>query len=196
MRGWLLLPVLLAIGCKNEPGVGDPCKPKDRRCLDAKRELACQSGTFVEVPCKGPRGCREEIQKLHCDITGNAPGDPCSTDDEGIGACTQEGTAWVVCRSGKYLAERCRGPKGCHDDGGRLRCDQSVADDGDPCARETNACSPDGKRVLTCQNGKFVTQARCPGEGGCSIAEGEVTCSLGKKQQGTVDDAAAAPSAR
>jgi hypothetical protein len=40
----------------------------------------------------------------------------------------------------------------------------------------------DGKSVLSCHGGAYAVAATCPGEGGCSIANHQVDCDLGKKE--------------
>ena len=62
----------------------------------------------------------------------------------------------------------------------RLPCDQSKGQAGDPCSGKTNACTPDGKAVLACHDGKLSQVALCPGESGCSVQPGKVDCDLGK----------------
>lgn len=173
--------VAAAAGCHHESGPGDECKPTDIRCVDPKTELACQSGVFISAPCKGPLGCREDGKRLVCDFSGNATGDPCSTDEEGNARCTADGQR-VTCHEGKYFVDFCRGPEGCKSTGTSLKCDQSKSQDGDPCTGQSNACSPDGKRVVTCRNGHFVTTAVCEGESGCTVTSSEVNCDLGKKE--------------
>ena len=176
-----LVWVFLFFGCKEKPpGPGDPCKPTEIRCVDAKTELACQKGTFIEAPCKGPAGCKADTNHLYCDFTGNATGDPCSTDDEGNAKCIGTDRR-ITCRGGKYFVDACRGDEGCRS-AGIIRCDQSKAEDDDACTGQTNACSTDGKRVLTCHDGRLVTTAQCPGEDGCTIVEHKVSCDLGKKE--------------
>jgi hypothetical protein len=184
---WARYTLITALGfglvtaCNREPGPGDDCKPQEIRCLDPKTELACQKGKFIAAPCKGPLGCREEGKHLVCDFTGNAEGDVCSTEEDGNAKCIGEDRR-ITCRGGKYTIDHCRGPEGCRSTGTLLRCDQSKAEEGDPCRSQTNACSLDGKRVLSCADGRFHVAAQCPGEGGCSITGREVSCDLGKKE--------------
>lgn len=177
----LVFASLLVLGCNREPGPGDSCKPTDIRCVDPKTELACQKGVFIAAPCKGPLGCKEDGKHLFCDFSGNAEGDPCSTEEEGNARCIGENQR-ITCTGGKYTIDFCRGNDGCKATG-YVKCDQSKAADGDPCKGTTNACSADGKSVLSCVGDRFRTTAQCPGEGGCSIAEHEVNCDLGKKEQ-------------
>jgi hypothetical protein len=178
LLGWAFVVCLSS--CNREPVAGDSCKPTDIRCLDPKTELACQKGTFIAAPCKGPMGCREDGKHLTCDATGNAEGDPCSLDDEGAAQCIGDKQR-VTCRSGHYTLDFCRGPGGCRLEEGSVRCDQSIGQIGDPCHGSTNACSPDKKSVLSCHGDRLATAATCPGEGGCSVTDRQVDCDLGKK---------------
>ncbi|HSU41216.1 MAG TPA: hypothetical protein VLJ38_16680, partial [Polyangiaceae bacterium] len=68
----IALGVLMLAGCK--PGVGSACQKGDARCLDAARALVCESGHFVETPCRGKDGCRTKLEVTACDIHGNQPG--------------------------------------------------------------------------------------------------------------------------
>lgn len=187
IRRSLTLGVVLALasgvqaGCKEKPPEpGDECKPKDMWCVDKHTELACQDGVFIAAPCKGPKGCREDKDTLRCDFSGNAIGDPCSTEDDGNAKCIGDAKKWVICRGGKYWVEHCRGGEGCHR-AGTLRCDQSKAVEGDACATKSNACSVDGLKVLTCKDGRFVATASCKGEAGCAVVDRKIQCDLGKK---------------
>ncbi|HEX4478065.1 MAG TPA: hypothetical protein VH142_23425 [Polyangiaceae bacterium] len=178
--GTAMALIVCAAACKDKPPVpGDTCTPTDIRCVDAKTELACQKGVFIATPCKGPSGCRESNKQLFCDVTGNVTGDLCSTDEEGSASCIGKDRR-ITCRGGKEFVDECRGDDGCRS-AGAVRCDQSKGEEGDPCTGQTNACSTDGKRVLTCHDGRLVTTAQCPGEDGCTIVERKVSCDLGKK---------------
>ncbi len=174
---------LLLLSCNRTPGPGDSCKKTDIRCVDGKTELACEDGVFISTPCKGPMGCREDAKRLTCDVTGNADGDPCSKDEEGVAQCIGD-KGRITCRDGRYAIDACRGEQGCRGETGVIRCDQSKSQEGDPCHGTTNSCSLDAKSVLTCHDGKFAVAAQCPGAGGCTVASGEVNCDLGKKDEG------------
>jgi hypothetical protein len=176
----LVMPFASLAACNKAPTVGDSCKSTDILCVDPKTELACQKGVFIVSPCKGPMGCKEDGKHLVCDATGDADGDPCSTDEEGAAQCIGDG-ARITCRGGKYARDFCRGEAGCDAKSGAIRCDQSKSQEGDPCSGETSACSLDGKNVLSCHSGKFTMVAACPGEDGCTIVERRVNCDLGKK---------------
>jgi len=164
--------------CHHEPGPGDECKPTDIRCVDPGTELACQKGVFIAVPCKGPAGCRENGKHLACDVTGDAEGDPCSTDEEGTATCIGSDRR-ITCRAGKLTIDFCRGESGCRSEAGAVRCDHSKGELGDPCGGQTHACTLDGKAVLACHDGKLAQVALCPGVSGCSASQGKIDCDLG-----------------
>jgi hypothetical protein len=177
----LAFALVAVAGCNKEPVAGDSCKRSDMRCVDPKTELACQKGVFIAAPCKGPLGCQETNNKvLTCDFSGNAEGDPCSTDEDGNARCVGENQR-ITCLGGKYTIDFCRGDEGCKA-AGTVKCDQSRAAEGDPCRTQTNACSADGKSVLSCVQGRFRPAAQCPGEAGCTIVSHEISCDLGKKE--------------
>lgn len=182
MRFSIVLFALAIAGCNKEPVPGDACKPTDIRCVDPRTELACQKGVFIAAPCKGPLGCREDGKHLVCDFSGNAEGDVCSLDEEGSAKCIGDKSR-ITCRGGKYTIDFCRGGDGCQTSGA-VKCDQSKGEPGDPCRGATNACTADGKGVLTCNAGKLEISAQCPGEGGCTIVDRKIDCDLGKKDDG------------
>jgi hypothetical protein len=144
-----------------------------------RSELICQNGRYIQAPCKGPRGCGLTSKGVFCDISGNAPGDPCSTDEEGASACA-DGKTMLVCTGGKFIATACRGPKGCETQDGRPLCDTTVAEPGDACkeAEKPKACSSDGKQYLSCQGGKMTMQFQCLGPGGCKSQAGKLECDM------------------
>src|SRR6187431_2059050 len=94
-----LIAALWLISCK--PAVGSSCDKGEARCLDAKRELVCQAGHFIESPCNGPGGCRLTDKGTSCDFSGNQPGDPCSADDEGAAVCSNK-AFMLACHGGLY----------------------------------------------------------------------------------------------
>jgi len=176
----VFLVASLGAGCHHDPRPGDACKSTDIRCVDPHVELACQKGVFIPVPCKGPAGCREDAKHLTCDVTGNADGDLCSTDEDGSAVCIGTDRR-ITCRAGRQTIDFCRGENGCKSEVGTVRCDQSKAEPGDPCIGQTHACTTEGTSVLACRDGKLTLAATCPGENGCSISQGKIDCDLGKK---------------
>lgn len=178
----LAAALLFTAGCKTKPpGPGESCEPKEVRCQDTRTELACESGTLIAAPCKGPEGCKQTDDRIACDFSGNADGDRCSKGDEGASKCTPDGKSRIECRGGKYRIEPCRGDDGCKSKGASVRCDQSLARVDDPCTTGT-ACDLGGTKVLKCKDGKFQLEAECPGEGGCKVGSTGLDCDLGKKK--------------
>jgi len=74
-----------APGCKSKPG--DSCKMGTAVCADEHSELSCQDGKLIAAPCKGAKGCATNGSLVECDVSANADGDVCSTEDENKGAC-------------------------------------------------------------------------------------------------------------
>lgn len=188
-RGALfLLSGLLFAGCK--PSVGSSCQKGDSRCLDGTRALVCESGHFIETPCRGKDGCSTKLEVTACDVHGDKAGDACSTDEEGSAVCSDAKTL-LACRAGKYVNVACRGEHGCAEEGGRAECDESVAESGEACAHDgKKACSADGKRVLVCAGGQTETRYQCRGERGCSVVHGKIDCDVSVARNGDACDAA------
>lgn len=176
--GWLLLASFTALvgpGC--EPKLGGSCEKGDARCTDPSNLLVCQSGRYIATTCKGAKGCEMTGKVAKCDFSGNAAGDPCSTDFEGMADCASSSKLYT-CRGGALVASDCKGPAGCKSDGKQATCDDSVAAVGDTCNPGTRACTADAKHLLACTGGKFAEQRPCRGRDGCSVKEGKLTCDL------------------
>ncbi len=176
LAAFLLIPLgLLGIfSCK--PGPGTSCDPHEARCLDGKRALICEDGKFVETPCKGKAGCSTVQERTTCDITGNQPGDVCSNGDEGVAVCVGD-EAMLACHGRKYERVPCRGPRGCDMLGAQANCDQSIAEVGEACKKESaKACAADKTQVLSCKGGRMATQYFCRGELHCSSEGGKLGC--------------------
>jgi hypothetical protein len=175
--GVLLTGLILGGCCKKKPG--DSCTGADPSCLDESNLLACEKGTFISTPCKGPNGCKVEDNLLTCDISGNTAGDPCATADEGDAACSVDKKSQVACKGGKYEVAQCRGPNGCRTEGNTSICDLSISEENDDCsapgAANTFACSVDGTKVLKCKGGKFQLSSHCRGKK-CEVKGDEVGC--------------------
>jgi hypothetical protein len=166
--------LLLTVSCK--PGVGSSCDKGEARCLDGKRELACQAGEFVETPCRGPRGCSTSEQGTACDFSADKSGDPCSADDEGAATCSSQ-DALLACHGGLYGVVPCRGSKGCTNVDDRAVCDTSVAQPNDACRDENlKACAADATEVLICKDHLMVAYYPCRGASGCAAAGGKLSC--------------------
>ena len=182
------LGLLALAGCK--PGVGSSCQKGDARCLDTARALVCESGHFIETPCRGKDGCSTKLEVTACDVHGNKPGDACSTDEEGSAVCSGP-KAMLACHGGKYASIACRGERGCAEEGGRAECDESVAESGEACVFEgKKACSADGKQLLVCASGQNEARQACRGERGCSVVHGKIDCDVSIARSGDACDAA------
>ena len=172
--------------CK--PSVGSACEKGEARCLDAKRELVCQGGTFIESPCNGPGGCRLTEKGTSCDFSGNKAGDACSAEDEGAAVCANK-AGMVACHGGKYAFVPCRGTRGCVDAEGRALCDTSLAEPNDPCNDENlKACSGDGSQVLVCKQHTMQRFYLCRGAGGCASSAGKLSCDTSVAKLGDACD--------
>jgi hypothetical protein len=167
---------VVVLACRAQPG--DPCREGDARCLDGSTALVCDDGKAAATPCKGPRGCRVEGDAMHCDVSGNAEGDRCTTALESEGSCSPDGKALVQCRGGAYAVLPCRGPAGCRADAERAVCDRSIAAEGEACAASATAtpCDASGKALLRCAGGKLVRAAACLGPMGCAVRAEGVVC--------------------
>lgn len=170
----MLLALLCLAACKAAPG--GSCREHEARCLDGKRAIVCDNGTFVETPCKGKAGCSTVNEKTTCDISGNQPGDSCSSGDEGVAVCAGA-DRMLACHGRKFETVPCRGPKGCETVAEQPSCDQSVAAAGEPCKKpKAKACSVDKTRVLSCTDGRLVEQYFCRGEAQCQSSGGKLSC--------------------
>jgi hypothetical protein len=173
----LLLFGLLGLffgACK--PGPGSSCDAREARCLDGKRAIICNDGKFVEVPCRGKAGCSTVQESTSCDFAGNQPGDPCGSSHEGVAVCAGE-DAMLSCHGRKFERVPCRGPRGCEMFGAQANCDQSVAELGESCKKQSaKACSADKTQVLSCADGRMAAKYFCRGEGHCSSAGGKLAC--------------------
>lgn len=167
-------PFLLLASCK--PGIGSSCEKGEARCIDSTRELACQTGQFIETPCRGPRGCSTNEQGTSCDFSGDKSGDPCSAEDEGRATCSSKDSL-LACHGGLYGVIPCRGARGCSNADGRAMCDTSLAQPKDACRDENlKACAADGSQVLICKDHAMVTFYPCRGANGCSSLGGKLSC--------------------
>jgi hypothetical protein len=182
----LVVSLLFAVGCK--PSAGSSCDKGEARCLDAKRELVCQAGKFIETPCAGPRGCGTSQKGTSCDFSGNRPGDPCSADDEGAATCSNH-DALLACHGGVYARLPCRGAHGCVNDDGHAACDTSIAEPNDVCGEDNlKACSTDGSQVLICKQHTMQRFYSCRGQNGCASSAGKLSCDTSVAKLGDACD--------
>jgi hypothetical protein len=158
---------------------GEACNAPDAiACAtDGKSALKCDGKKFVvDETCKGPTGCKVEGgQKIACDNDVSDVGDPCHF--AGDYACTTDKSLALRCDDGKMTPlNTCRGPRQCRivpmpkHDRPEVLCDDSIAQDGDPCdTNSEEACSMDKKGMLVCKGNKFTGLVPCPG--GCLYEE-------------------------
>jgi hypothetical protein len=164
------LPALLA-GCKTRPAAGKACQTADRLvCASASAALICDATAWVEVPCRGPRGCTRGSDADECDDTIAGAADRCPRNPPLDYACTADRAQALVCKDGTFgLWRDCRGPEGCQVvDGRNVHCDTSLGQPGDPCAQHgTYACSVDKKTMLACDGTTLLPASSCRGPEGC-----------------------------
>jgi hypothetical protein len=158
----------------------DGCnQPGDVSCAsDHKAALECKNNKFaVGETCKGAGGCVIKGDKITCDNDISDVGDPCHFI--GDYACTSDKAMVLRCDDNKMTAlNSCRGPKSCRvielpeEKKVEFACDDSVAQENDPC--DTNgeeACSMDKKALFSCKSNKFVNTKACSGPAGCTYDE-------------------------
>ncbi len=140
-----------------------------RACsVDGKSELRCRDAKFsVEWSCRG--GCTLDGNgNPKCTPTGEV-GDVCRPDSI---VCDGAQKAQLDCEGGKLAVNRtCHGARGCETaPGGGVRCDRTMALDGEACKQEgVAACDPTQKYVLLCGNGKFTKNIECWGDLHCEL---------------------------
>lgn len=192
--------------CRDKPAAGQACRVVDQVvCGGADRALFCEpvraqegasSGAttiWMEVPCKGARGCARKGEADECDDTVGAEGDLCPLDPPLDYACSADRSRALVCKDGKYALWRaCRGPDGCGVEAGRnVRCDTTLGSAGDPCAQQgTYACAVDRQAMLQCDGTALVAASSCRGPQGCRVAKEthKVECDDALAQEGDACD--------
>lgn len=193
-----------AKGCVEDKGIatcditanndGDPCPAAlDGFSVcraDRKTRAMCKGSKYVIEACRGEDGCTtEQVGMARCDKGNPEPGESCTSDPR-LQYCAVGRKAMLTCRDGKYVVRQsCPGPNGCKDgSGGAVMCDPRGAfAAGDDCFFIQAACTPDGKALLACKDGKLAFDKECPGEGACTpvacdtgyVAENE-PCSAGQ----------------
>jgi hypothetical protein len=171
-----LAVLAVASACRSRPAPGDKCRvPNQLVCAAGDRALVCDSGTWLEVPCKGTGGCARRHDVEECDDTLAAVADPCPRDPARDYACAADHAKALVCKEGRFgLWRECRGPDGCRIlDGRNLRCDTTLGEPGDPCERPgTFACSADRRTMLVCDGSVLLPASSCRGPEGCRIEQG------------------------
>lgn len=173
-----------ALGCSGEgasatcddslANAGDACfgmAPFEYACSrDLSTALRCVDGRFVPyLPCRGPQTCKLIGRTVSCDTSIAAPADPCST--AGQIACSTDRAVMLECRNGVFgLYRNCRGKQGCYFRNDVPGCDETRAEDGDPCGVPgLTACSMDGRHEMQCVASRFVTLRPCR-SGPCAVS--------------------------
>lgn len=170
------LALVVAASCGGKK-VGSACKGNESTCIDKKTAIACRSGAFAEVPCKGPAGCSKFEDHANCDTSVGSAGEACLGEDDEY-ACSLDRKHSFLCKGTKLVAHlECRGPAGCAVNGKALACDTSIADRGDTCKTAAAfACASDGSQLLVCRDGAFTTHRFCRGKKGCVVASDAPVC--------------------
>jgi hypothetical protein len=106
-RAWPLaalagLVAALGLGC-GPPRAGEGCKGTGFACADATAALECRSGTWTELPCRGPGGCAEVGSQVSCDQSADVAGDACAEPLESEGLCGPGGTSVLQCHAGTLV---------------------------------------------------------------------------------------------
>lgn len=154
-----------------------PCSGAVGSCTGRSEALFCLDGRFTRIRCDGPAGCSEVSGNFRCDQSVGAASDRCAT--ESSAACTADHQSYLICENGRYvLSARCRGQNHCRVEGGRVLCDETVAEVNDPCVSDTAgaACSSAGDAWLRCTDGRFTTISACRGPAGCHVDGSIVRC--------------------
>jgi hypothetical protein len=110
-------------------------------------------------------------------MAGGKPLDPLASAGDAcngrVAACSRDGKTELHCGAGNTLGVvgTCKGPNGCRAslDSKSIDCDVTLADKGDPCVVNDDACSTDHKSELRCQAGHFAVIATCKGPDGCTL---------------------------
>ncbi len=97
-------------------------------------------------------------------------GGECHVEDQSFCTARDRG---LLCESGRWTEIACRGTAGCSRQGRADECDDTVAQEGDPCPRQEPAdyaCSADAARALVCKAGRFELWRNCRGTQKCVVA--------------------------
>jgi hypothetical protein len=165
--------LVAASDCRHRPTAGGPCRIQDQLvCARSDTAVVCDSGAWVEVPCRGQRGCARRGDSDECDDTIAAEGDPCPRNPPLDYACAADHSKALVCKNGRFALWRaCRGPDKCEIvDGRNLHCDTTLGAPGDPCAQQgAYSCSVDQQAMLLCDGTTLALASSCRGPDGCHV---------------------------
>ncbi|MEZ4223057.1 MAG: hypothetical protein R3B13_19090 [Polyangiaceae bacterium] len=104
------------------------------------------------------------------------PGASCK--NEGEASCQGKSTI-LTCRSGKWEEVACKGPEGCAAQGAIVKCDETLAQEGDPCGNPEGdhySCSVDKTHELKCEASKWKMIGKCGGPKGCAPGAVMIDC--------------------
>lgn len=161
-------------GCKllKKPEPGQPCpKPDQYVCTSATAALYCNAGTYMALPCEGPKGCSGIGAAARCDDDLASVGEACVTSVAGSNySCSKDLKTELMCQADKFVLDRpCKGPTACQVKSNAIYCDDSVADVGDPCTMGKYSCSSDHLTELGCQGAKYAARMSCRGPSQCGF---------------------------
>jgi hypothetical protein len=177
--------VVVLSQCKAlKPQAGQPCVSNGKlQCVDPSTALLCQNSKLVNLPCRGPRGCRGMGTSSTCDDDLSLEGDACQQTLNDNYSCSVDHTKELLCKSGVFTTVRtCKGPKKCTVTGDMINCDDSLADVGDLCVVDPGdanyGCSTDKKIEVVCDGttSKFQSSNTCRGPKGCFVENEHVFC--------------------
>jgi hypothetical protein len=178
-------------GCESRDGktscdisanrAGDRCSLDDNGiavCASTRDMLVCRAEAFKSVPCRGPRGCEMVGEQPRCDQSVAEPGEACNPS--GAKACAVDGARVLVCDGGRMTElYQCRGEGKCRSEGGKLACDQTVAQPGDRCDKALSghvACAEDKGSLITCKGERFVPAEKCKAGTKCAVSGQSTRC--------------------
>jgi hypothetical protein len=162
--------------CK-KPVAGGACSHEgEALCKDPAAILTCKDKKWEEASCRGPDGCKKTGVMVNCDETVAQEGDACGSVDGDHFSCSADKKNELKCDKGKWkVVGRCGGPNGCEAKFPFVKCDNTIANVGDLCAKDGDAaCSTDAKAILECKGGKFSQTERCQGK--CKVEGLFVKC--------------------
>src|SRR5579862_9739547 len=100
---FLLAVAIAVISCRHSPAAAGPCHVPDQlACSGANHALVCDAGLWVEVHCRGQRGCAHRGDADECDDTIAEDGDLCPKNPPLDYACTTDGAKALVCKGGRF----------------------------------------------------------------------------------------------
>ena len=89
--------VVVLSQCKGlKPTPGSPCVSNGKyQCTDPATALLCQGSKMVTMPCRGPKGCWIDNNRVYCDQNMARIGDKCRPVDNH--SCSEDSTQELKC---------------------------------------------------------------------------------------------------